>query len=168
MTWENDVIAVGRSSGQQGFQAPRDILGDRLREGSLYWLLADHGHAMLPDGYFADLYSGSVKGQPTVPARVVATVMVLQAFEGLSDREACDRLEADLRWQAAAGVAAGHRAFHPTVLVGMRSKPRASARPARLFEDTKVVASPPWSGHQRGMNVTLWHRQLATSGRSGR
>jgi Transposase domain (DUF772) len=133
-------MALGRARIQQGFQDPRDILGDRLREGSLYRLLADHGQVMFPDGYFADLYSGSVKGQPTVPARVVATVMVLQAFEGLSDREACDRLEADLRWQAAAGVDAGHRAFHPTVLVGMRSKLRASARPRRLFEDTKVVA----------------------------
>ena len=131
-------MALGRARVQQGFQDPRDILGDRLREGSLYGLLADHGQAMFPDGYFADLYSGSVKGQQTIPARVVATVMVLQA--GLSDREACDRLEDDLRWQAAAGVDAGHQAFHPTVLAGMRSKLRASARPRRLFEDTRVVA----------------------------
>ena len=35
---------------------------------------------------------------------------------------------------------AGYRAFHPTVLVGMCNKLRASARPRRLFEDTKVVA----------------------------
>jgi Transposase domain (DUF772) len=75
-----------------------------------------------------------------VAARVVATVMLLQAFEGLSDREACDRLEVDLRWQAAAGVDAGYRALHPTVLVGMPNKLRASARPRRLFEDTKIVA----------------------------
>lgn len=47
--------------------------------------------------------------------------MVLQAFEGLSDREACDRLEVDLRWQAAAGRHTGTEAFHPTVLVGQRS-----------------------------------------------
>src|SRR5262249_55769801 len=77
---------------------------------------------------------------PTVLARVVATVMVLQSFEGLSDREACDRLEVDLRWQAAAGVDAGYWSFHPTVLVGMRNRLRASVWPRRLFEDTKVVA----------------------------
>jgi hypothetical protein len=79
---------------------------------------------MFPDGYFGDLYTGSVKGRPTVPARVIATVMLLQSFEGLSDREACDRLEVDLRWQAAAGVDVGGAAFHPTALVGMR-KPAA-------------------------------------------
>jgi Transposase DDE domain/Transposase domain (DUF772) len=133
-------MALGRAQVQQGFDDPRVLLGDRLREGSLYRLLADHGQVMFPDDYFADLYAGPVKGRPTVPARVVATVMLLQAFEGLSDREACDRLEFDLRWQAAAGADAGCRAFHPTVLVGMRNKLRASARPRRLFEDTKVVA----------------------------
>ena len=133
-------MALGRAQVQQGFDDPRVLLGDRLREGSLYRLLADHGLVMFPDGYFADLYTESAKGRPTVPARVVATVMLLQSFEGLSDREACDRLEVDLRWQAAAGVDAGYWAFHPTVLVGMRNRLRASARPRRLFEDTKVVA----------------------------
>jgi hypothetical protein len=133
-------MALGRAQVQVGFDDPRVLLGDRLREGSLYRLLADHGQVMFPDEYFADLYTGSVKGRPTVPARVVATVMLLQSFEGLSDREACDRLEFDLRWQAAAGADAGCRAFHPTVLVGMRNRLRASARPRRLFEDTKVVA----------------------------
>jgi DDE family transposase/transposase-like protein DUF772 len=133
-------MALGRAQVQQGFDDPRVLLGDRLREGSLYRLLADHGQVMFPDDYFADMYAESVRGRPTVAARVVATVMLLQSFEGLSDREACDRLEVDLRWQAAAGVDAGYRAFHPTVLVGMRNKLRASARPRRLFEDTKVVA----------------------------
>jgi hypothetical protein len=157
-------MALGRASIQAGFQDPREILGERLREGSLYRLLADHGPAMFGNDYFADLYSASVKGQPTVPARVVATVMVLQAFEGLSDREACDRLEADLRWQAAAGVDVGHRAFHPTVLVGMRNKLRASARPARLFEDTKTVArvTGAMKGRARVLDATAIYDAVAT------
>ena len=131
---------AGHRLGWAGLDNPRGLLGDRLREGSLYRLLADHGHQIFPDGYFADLYADSAKGRPTVAARVVATVMLLQAFEGLSDREAADRLEVDLRWQAAAGVDAGYRGFHPTVLAGMRNKLRASARPRRLFEDTKATA----------------------------
>jgi len=140
LNWENLVMALGRAQVQLSFQDPREILGDRLRAGSLYRLLADHGQVMFPDGYFADLYTDSARGRPTVPARVMATVMLLQSFEGLSDREACDRLEVDLRWQAAAGLDVGAAAFHPTALVGMRNRLRASARPRRLFEDTKVVA----------------------------
>ena len=81
-----------------------------------------------------------MRGRPTIAARVMATVMLLQAFEGLSDAEATDRLSFDLRWQAAAGVDTGYESFHPTSLVGQRNRLRASARPRRLFEDTKVVA----------------------------
>ena len=104
-------MALGRAQVQQGFDDPRVLLGDRLREGSLYRLLADHGHQIFPDDYFADLYAGSVKGRPTVAARVVATVMLLQAFEGLSDREACDRLEVDLRWRPRPGWMPGTGRF---------------------------------------------------------
>jgi IS5 family transposase len=134
-------MALGSAKVQQRFENPREILGDRLREGSIYRLLADHGQAMFKDDYFADCYTDSKKGRPTIPARVMATVMILQSFEGLSDREACDRLEVDLRWQAACGVDVGAEAFHSTALVGQRNRLRASARPRRLFEDTKVVAT---------------------------
>ena len=133
-------MALGSSQTQPRFENPGEILGDRLKEGSIYRLLADHGHEMFPDDYFADLYSDSAKGRPTIAARVMATVMLLQSFEGLSDREATDRLEVDLRWQAACGVDVGAESFHPTNLVGQRNRLRASARPRRLFEDTKVVA----------------------------
>jgi len=157
-------MALGRAQVQQGFQDPRDVLGDRLREGSLYRLLADHGAAMFPDDYFADLYGESARGRPTVPARVMATVMLLQAFEGLSDREACDRLEVDLRWQAAAGVDVGAAGFHPTALVGMRNRLRASARPRRLFEDTKVAAGTAGAikGRARVLDSTPVYDAVAT------
>lgn len=134
-------MALGSQNTQPRFENPASVLGDRLAEGSLYRLLTDHGHEMFPDDYFADLYSDSVKGRPTIAARLVATVMILQAFEGLSDREAVDRLAFDLRWQAAAGVDIAAKAFHSTVLVGMRNRLRNSARPRRLFEDTKVLAA---------------------------
>jgi hypothetical protein len=65
---------------------------------------------------------------------------LLQSFEGLSDREACDRLAFDLRWQAAAGLTTRAESFHPTVLVGMRNRLRESSRRYRLHEDTLVPA----------------------------
>ncbi len=106
-------MALGRSKVQQRFENPREILGDRLKEGSIYRLLADHGHELFGNDYFADCYSDSVRGRPTIAARVMATVMMLQAFEGLSDAEAVDGLSFDLRWQAAAGVDAGYEGFIP-------------------------------------------------------
>ena len=114
------------------------MLGDRLV--GLYRFLGDDGHRLFGDDYFADLYVRSRLGRPTVPARVLATVMVLQAFEGLSDREAVDRLGRDLAWQAACGVDIGFEAFHSTVLVGVRNRLRASDRPKRFLDDTRVMA----------------------------
>ena len=58
------------------------LLGDHLPEGSIYRLLAEHAAALFSEEYFADLFKRSSLGRPTVPARVVATVMLLQAYEG--------------------------------------------------------------------------------------
>ncbi|MDQ1399563.1 MAG: hypothetical protein QOK20_1495 [Acidimicrobiaceae bacterium] len=148
----------------QRFENPVAVLGDRLRAGSLYKLLADEGHRLFPDSYFADLFTGSVKGRPTVPARVMATVMVLQAFEGLSDREACDRLAVDLRWQAAAGVDVGAESFHPTLLVAQRNRLRDKGRDRRMFDDTRVVAlaSGVLKGRARVLDSTAIYDAVAT------
>ena len=54
-------MAFGVAVVQQRFENPREILGDRLREGSIYRLLADHGDRLFPDDYFADLYKVSVR-----------------------------------------------------------------------------------------------------------
>jgi len=45
-------MALGSAKVQQRFENPREILGDRLREGSIYRLLADHGQVMFKDDYF--------------------------------------------------------------------------------------------------------------------
>ena len=133
-------MALGREERQGRFDDVMLLVGDQLPAGSIYRLLGEHGGVLFGDGYFADLFKRSTRGRPTVPARVVATVMLLQAYEGLSDREACDRLAFDLRWKAAAGLAVGAEAFHPTVLVGMRNRLRASDRPRRLFDDVNTTA----------------------------
>jgi Transposase domain (DUF772) len=59
--------------------------------GLVYALLADHRKELFPDELVADLFA-SGRGRPSVPADQVATVMVLQALEGLSDREAAAQL----------------------------------------------------------------------------
>ncbi len=133
-------MALGRENRQGRFDDVMLLVGDQLVAGSIYRLLAEHGGALFGDEYFADVFKRSSLGRPTVPARVVATVMLLQAYEGLSDRETCDRLAFDLRWKAAAGLTVGAGAFHPTVLVGMRNRLRASDRPRRLFDDVNTTA----------------------------
>lgn len=73
-------------------------------EGSVYAFLAEHRHRLFPDDMFADLFP-SGRGRPSQPADLVATVLVLQSLEGLSDRDALQALATDLRWKVAAGLA---------------------------------------------------------------
>jgi hypothetical protein len=76
---------------------------------------------------------------------VVATVMVLQRLEGLSDREAVDRYAFDARWRYAAGVCGydtgGWGSFAHTVLVDMRARLAGSEDPRRIFNVTVQAAS---------------------------
>ena len=73
---------------------------------------------------------------------VVATVLVLQALEGLSDREAIGRLRCDIRWKAAAGLALTDEGFHPTVLTLWRARlRRSSSAPERVFDAVRAVVA---------------------------
>ena len=81
----------------------------------------------------------SGRGRPSVPAEVIATVMVLQVLECPSDREACEKLRTSISWKVAAGLPLDDEGFHPTVLVLWRNKLRASDRPERIFEAVRAV-----------------------------
>jgi IS5 family transposase len=100
--------------------------------------LAEHRQRLFPDEMFADLF-GSGRGRPSVPADVVATVMVLQALEGLSDRDAIAQLRNSISWKVAAGRSLTDEGFHPTVLTLWRNKLRASERPQRIFDAVREV-----------------------------
>jgi len=73
-------------------------------DGSVEAFLADHRRELFPDELFGDLFP-SGRGRPSVPADVIATVMVLQALEGLSDRDAARAVRDRISWKVAAGLA---------------------------------------------------------------
>lgn len=113
------------------------VCGDLVPEGSVHRFLAEHRKTVFPDGMFEDLFG--CRGRRSVPGSVVATVMVLQALEGLSDREAIGRLRCDIRWKAAAGLALTDGGFHPTVLTLWRARLRNSDQPERIFDAVRRV-----------------------------
>ncbi len=106
-------------------------------EGSVYRFLAENRRRLFPDEMFSDLFGP--RGRPSIPGPVIAAVMVLQALECLSDREAIQRLRRDIAWKAAAGLSLTHGGFHPTVLTLWRARLRASDRPERIFDAVRQV-----------------------------
>jgi hypothetical protein len=102
-----------------------------------------------------------------VPPSVVATVMVLQRLEGLSDREAVERYTFDARWRYAAGVggygSGGWGRFAHTVLVDMRERLRRSDRPDRVFEVALAAARQAGLvGRRRVLDSTPLYDAVAT------
>jgi hypothetical protein len=95
---------------------------------------------------------------------IVAVVMVLQRFEGCSDREAVDRFAFDARWKyAAGGLSFDYPSFVHTVLVDMRARLRASERPDRIFEAVLETARKAGLvGRRRVLDSTALYDAVAT------
>ena len=140
------------------------VSGRLLPPGSVYAFLAEHRREMFPDAMFGDLFPSSL-GRPSEPADVIAAVLVLQALEGRSDREATEALTFDLRWKAACGWPVSAAAFHPTVLTYWRRRLAASARPNRIFDAIRevVAATGALSGRtRRALDSTVLEDAVAT------
>jgi Transposase DDE domain/Transposase domain (DUF772) len=111
----------------------------RVGKQSIWAVLYHQGDRLFGDELFADLFAE--RGRRSVPPRIVATVMVLQRLQGLSDREAVEAFSFDARWKyACGGLAFDYPGFSHTVLVDMRARLAASARPERIFAVTVAAA----------------------------
>src|SRR3954465_4541249 len=126
-------VVQGTSHPEHVVMDAESVSGHLLPPGSVYAFLAEHRERLFPDAMFADLFP-SPRGRPSEPADVVAAVLVLQALQGLSDREAVEALSFDLRWKAACGWPVGAAGVHPTVLTYWRRRRGCSARPNRIFD----------------------------------
>lgn len=154
----------GQADPQQGFYDTMAVCGHLIPDGSVHRFLADHREELFPPELFSDLYPSGT-GRPSVPPDVVATVILLQALEGLSDREATERLGRDLAWKAACGLSLTEAPFHPTVLTYFRRRLRASHRPERIFEAVRqVVAETGVLGgrDRRALDSTVLEDAVAT------
>ncbi|MDQ6851431.1 MAG: IS1182 family transposase [Actinomycetota bacterium] len=122
----------GHSEGQRELLDAESVAGHLLKPGSVFAFLAEHRSRLFPDQMFADLFP-TVRGRPSVPADVMAAVIVLQTLHGLSDSETTDAVTFDLRWKAAIGWPVTAKAFHDTTLTYWRRRLAASADPNRIF-----------------------------------
>lgn len=133
------LVTVGVAPRQADLIKGTGFVGDRVAEDSIFAILHRDGHRLFPDEMFADLYKST--GRRSVPPQIVATVMVLQRWYGLSDREAVEAFEFDARWKyACGGLDFDYPGFAHTVLVYTRARLAKSDRPRRIFEVTLDAA----------------------------
>ena len=105
----------------------------------MFEFLAGHGREdLFPDVVFEDLFP-SGKGRPSIPASVMASILVLQSLHDLSDRETAEAARCDLRWKVATGMALDDAGFDASTLVYWRRRLATSQRPHRINDAVKNV-----------------------------
>ena len=127
------------TDGQVGLFDAAELFGARLREGSVFALLRDHGGRLVRDADFAECYS-SDRGRPSIPPSLLAKLLLLQHHAGLSDEGAMDAVCFDLRWKAALGLPVDHQGFHPTTLVRFRARLLLHGKARLVLERTLALA----------------------------
>jgi transposase-like protein DUF772/DDE family transposase len=136
------MIAVmqGRERADRQLLDAGALVGHLVPAGSMFAFLAAHRQELFTDEDFADLFP-SGRGRPSVPASVMASVLVLQVLHDYSDAEAAEAARCDLRWKAACGFPLDHGGFDPSTLVYWRRRLARSDRPHRVRDAVaKVVA----------------------------
>ena len=154
----------GRSGPGGEFLDAAALCRQLVPDGSVEAFLADHRRELFPDELFEDLFP-SGRGRPSIPADVVASVMVLQALEGLSDRDAARALRDRISWKVACGLALDDEGFDYSVLTYWRSRLRRSERPERVFDAVRevVAATGLLKGRvRRALDSTLLDDAVAT------
>src|SRR5262252_2968674 len=112
---------LGQRSVQWGMFEADTVYADFVGKRTFYGYLASQRGELFRDADFAALYCPN-NGRPSVPPSLLATALVLQTYDGVSDDEAKQRADYDLRWKVAPGIALDVRPFVKSTLQEFRAQ----------------------------------------------
>ena len=112
---------LGVRSAQRGLLEADHLYLDYVGRGSFYGFLASLRGQLFRDEEFAELYCPD-NGRDSVPPSLVATALLLQAYDKVSDAEAKQRADFDIRWKVALGIEVEDRPFAKSTLQLFRAQ----------------------------------------------
>jgi transposase len=131
---------LGRVDRQGSLLETRFVRRHLVTKGSFYERLADHGHEIVSDDDFADLYADG-KGRPSIPPSVIVRALLCATHDRLSsDRETSRRTRVDADWKAAMGVDDEFEGIAPTTFSLMRARMTLHDADMAVFEATVAKA----------------------------
>ena len=142
---------LGRQSDLTGGEHP---YLDHVRRDSFYGFLALHRQELFSDEDFSEFYCPD-NGRPSVPPSLLATALLLQAYEGASDEEAKARADFDLRWKVALGVGLEERPFAKSTLQLFRARLVIHERMQTVFRKSLDFARHTGYLRSRRLKVVL-------------
>ena len=130
---------LGRRGPQRGLFEADTLYTDFVGRDTFYgWLAAQRGE-LFPDDLFLPLYLDGW-GRPSVAPSLLATALVLQTYEGVSDAEATQRAAYDLRWKVALGVEVEAKPFAKSTLQEFRAQLIVHEQARTLFQESLDLA----------------------------
>ena len=130
---------LGKRSAQRGLFEADTRYGEFVGQRTFYGYLASQRDELFRDEDFAALYSRQ-RGRPSVPPSLLATALVLQTYDGVSDEEAKQRADYDLRWKVALGLEVETRPFAKSTLQEFRAQLILHEQTRAIFQRSLEVA----------------------------
>ena len=146
---------LGRRNAQRGGFEVDQRYADLVGRDTFYGWLASQRDKLFADELFSAFYREGW-GRPSVPPSLLATAVVLQAYEGVSDEEATARATYDLRWKMALGIALDAKPFAKSTLLELRAQLILQEQQRLLFQQSLELAKRQGKlGPQRRLRLAL-------------
>ena len=126
---------LGERSDQRGLWEADRLYLDHVGRESFYGLLASMRGRLFRDADFAEFYCPD-NGRDSVPPSLLATALLLQSHDKVSDAEAKARADFDLRWKVALGIEAEDRPFAKSTLQVFRAQLILHGKVREVFESS--------------------------------
>src|SRR5438445_10276175 len=130
---------LGKRSAQWGLFEADTLYGEFVGKRTFYGYLASQRRELFCDEDFAPLYCPN-NGRPSVPPSLLATALVLQTYDGVSDEEATRRAAFDLQWKVALGTELEVRPFAKSTLQEFRAQLIVHDQTRAIFQRSLEVA----------------------------
>ena len=145
---------LGERSNQRGLWEADRLYLDHVGRDTFYGLLASLRGRLFRDADFAEFYCPD-NGRDSVPPSLLATALLLQSHDKVSDAEAKARADFDLRWKVALGIEVEDRPFAKSTLQVFRAQLILHDKVREVFESSLRLARESGYLKKRSMRVAL-------------
>ena len=145
---------LGERSDQRGLWEADRLYLDHVGRDTFYGLLASLRGRLFRDADFAEFYCAD-NGRDSVPPSLLATALLLQNHDKVSDAEAKARADFDLRWKVALGIEVEERPFAKSTLQVFRAQLILHGKVREVFESSLRLARESGYLKKRSMRVAL-------------
>ena len=145
---------LGKRSDQKGLWEADRLYLDYVGKDTFYGLLASLRGQLFSDDDFAEIY-GPDNGRDSVAPSLLATALLLQTYDQVSDAEAKARADFDIRWKVALGIEIEDRPFAKSTLQMFRAQLILHEKVREVFEGSLRLARQSGCLKKRGMRVAL-------------